>query len=92
MHPFFAGIIAILIILFHYWACRRSPKYWYVGGIVPLIWVGLLVVLFWTGTFHFAEDWKRTLFPTLIFLLMWAEGHEAAKKKEMAKMKATDLQ
>ena len=28
---------------------------------------------------------------TVIVFLMWAEGHEVAKKKEIAKMKAKDI-
>ena len=40
---------------------------------------------------HWAEDWKVLLFPTLIFLLMWAEGHQAAKKRELEKMRAQDI-
>ena len=31
------------------------------------------------------------LFPTLVLLLLWLEGHLAAKKRELARMKATDL-
>lgn len=85
-------MIAFVVIIFHYWACRRPPKYWYVGGIIPLVWVILLTVLFFNGMINWAEDWKTILFPTLIVLLMWGEGHEAAKKKEIAKMKAKDIE
>lgn len=84
-------VIAIVVFVFHYWACRRSPKYWYAGGIIPLLWFGALAVLFWKGMIHWAEDWRVLLFPTLIFLLMWAEGHQAAKKKELEKMRAQDI-
>ena len=31
------------------------------------------------------------VFPTLLFIVFWIEGHLAAKKKEIAKMKAKDL-
>lgn len=31
------------------------------------------------------------VFPTLILLLFWIQGHQAAKKKEIKKMKAKDL-
>ena len=38
-----------------------------------------------------AEDWKMLLFPTAILLLIWLEGHQAARKKELERMKAKDL-
>lgn len=84
-------VIALIVILFHYWACRRPPKYWYAGGIVPLLWGILLAVLFLNGMVDPAKAWKIILFPTLIFLLMWGEGHEAARKKEIVKMQAQDI-
>lgn len=83
--------IALGVFLFHYWACRRPPKYWYVGGIIPFVWVVLLAVLFSRGMIDWAQDWKVILFPTLIAFLMWIEGHETAKKKEIAQMKAKDI-
>ena len=84
-------VIALVVIVFHYWACRRHPKYWYVGGIIPFAWIIFLAVLFFNGMINLAEDWKTILFPTVIVFLMWAEGHEVAKKKEIAKMKAKDI-
>ena len=39
-------IIAIVVIILHVWLCRRSPKLWYLGGIIPLLWIVLLVFLF----------------------------------------------
>lgn len=92
MHPVLSLALALGVLLFHYWACRRPPKYWYVGGIIPGIWAVLLAVLFCNGKIHLQEDWRVLLFPTLIFLLMWLQGHEAAKKKEMEAMKAKDLE
>lgn len=92
MTPAITLVIALVVILFHYWASRRSPCYWYVGGIVPLAWGGLLAVLFRNGTINWTNDWKTVLFPTLIVFLMWAEGHQAARKKELAKMKAQDIE
>ncbi len=32
-------VIALAILVFHYWASRRLPRYWYVGGIIPLGWL-----------------------------------------------------
>ena len=84
-------IIAIIIIIFHVWLCRRSPKFWYLGGISPLLWIVLLVFLFFNGKINFGEDLKMIVFPTLIFILLWIEGQQAAKKKEIAKMKAKDM-
>ena len=31
-------LIAIAVIILHVWLCRRSPKFWYLGGIIPLLW------------------------------------------------------
>ncbi len=88
----FLFVIALVVIVFHYWACRRPPKYWYIGGIVPLAWVVLLAVCFFSGKINWTGDWKIILFPTLLVFLMWGEGYEAAKKKEIVKMKAKDME
>ena len=79
----FSLIIAIIVVVFHYWACRRSPKYWYLGGIVPLIWIILNIISFISG--------KVIVFPTLMIFMMWAEGQQSARKKETAKMKVKDI-
>ena len=39
-------IIAFVVIVLHVWLCHRSPKFWYLGGIIPLLWIGVLVFLF----------------------------------------------
>ena len=85
-------IIAFVVIVLHVWLCHRSPKFWYLGGIIPLLWVGTLVFLFFNGKLNFGEDWKMIIFPTLIFFLFWIQGYQAAKKKEISKMKAKDIQ
>ena len=85
-------IVALVVIVVHVWLCHRSPKFWYLGGIIPLLWVGTLVFLFFNGKINFGEDWKMIIFPTLIFFLFWIQGHQAAKKKELLKMKAKDIQ
>ncbi len=92
MNKFVTLIIVLAVIVGHTWLCHRSPKFWYLGGIVPLLWVGMLVFLFFNGKINFGEDWKMIIFPTLIFLLLWVQGHLAAKKKEIEKMKAKDIQ
>ena len=74
------------------WLCQRSPKFWYLGGIIPLLWVASLVFLFFNGKISWGEDWKMIVFPTLIFFLFWIQGHQAAKKREIEKMKAKDIQ
>ena len=84
-------IIAFVVIILHVWLSRRSPKLWYLGGIIPLLWIVLLVFLFFNEKISFGEDWKMIVFPTLIFFLFWIQGHQAAKKKEIAKMKAKDI-
>ena len=75
-------IVALVVIVVHVWLCHRSPKFWYLGGIIPLLWVGTLVFLFFNGKLNFGEDWKMIIFPTLIFFLFWIQGYQAAKKKE----------
>lgn len=91
MKSFITVIVALIVIVFHIWASRRSPRYWYVGGIIPLLWVGVLAFLFINGQIDFKEDLRVIVFPTLIFLLIWLEGHQSAKKKEMGKMKSQDI-
>ena len=85
-------IVALVVIVVHVWLCHRSPKFWYLGGIIPLLWVGTLVFLFFNGKLNFGEDWKMIIFPTLIFFLFWIQEYQAAKKKESSKMKAKDIQ
>ncbi len=84
-------IVALVVIVLHVWLCHRSPKFWYLGGIIPLLWIGVLVFLFFNGKINFGEDWKMIIFPTLIFFLFWIQGYQAAKKKEISKMKAKDM-
>ena len=84
-------IAALAVIAVHVWLCYRSPKFWYLGGIIPVLWIGVLVFLFFNGKIDFAEDWKMIIFPTLIFSLLWIQGHQAAKKRELEKMKAKDM-
>lgn len=85
-------VVALAVLVFHYWASHRPPRYWYVGGIISLAWLVLLAAAFSHGMVNWPQDWKIIVFPTLIFFFMWAEGHEAARKKELAKMKAQDME
>ena len=78
-------IIAIVVIILHVWLCRRSPKLWYLGGIIPLLWIVLLVFLFFNEKISFGEDWKMIVFPTLIFFLFWIQGHQRQRKKKLLK-------
>ena len=91
MNPVVVWVLAIADTLFHFWASRRAPKYWYLGGIVPALWIGALVFLFANGKIDLGADWQMLVFPTAILLLIWLAGHEAAKKKEIERMKAKDL-
>ena len=85
-------LIAIAVLLLHIWLSRRSPKFWYLGGIIPLLWIALLVFLFVNGKLNWGEDWKMIVFPTLIFILLWIKGQQSARKKEIEKMKAKDIE
>ena len=82
---------AAVITVFHIWASRRSPKRWYLGGIVPALWLGALGLLFWRGAVSLPEDLRMVVLPTLILLLIWAAGQQEARKRELEKMKARDL-
>ena len=76
MNPAVTWVIAIAVTIFHIWASRRKPKYWYLGGVVPVIWIGIIIFLFVNGMIHIANDWKVLFFPTVILLLIWLSGHE----------------
>ena len=91
MNTVILWITAAAVTVFHFWASRRKPKYWYLGGIVPALWVGTLMFLFVNDMIHIGEDWRILLFPTLLLILIWISGHESAKKKEMDRMKAQDM-
>ena len=54
MNPVLVWVLAAAITLFHFWASRRKPKYWYLGGIVPALWLGALVFLFANGKIDLA--------------------------------------
>ncbi len=91
MKPIFVWGIAIMVTAFHFWASRRKPKYWYLGGIIPVLWIGTVVFLFTNNMISLKDDWQMLLFPTIILLLIWICGHETAKKKEIDHMKAKDI-
>lgn len=91
MNPVLTLVLALAVTVFHFWASRRPPKYWYLGGIVPALWLAVLIFLLAKGAIRPAEDWKMLVFPTAILLLIWLAGHEAAKKKELERMRARDL-
>ena len=91
MNPLLTLAAAAEITVFQIWASRRRPRYWYLGGIVPTLWIGAVVFLLANGMIRPADDWKILLFPTAILLLIWLEGHQAAKKKELERMRAKDL-
>ena len=58
MNPALTFVIAFLILAFHIWASRRSPRFWFLGGIVPLVWFGLLAFLWSRGQISLPADWK----------------------------------
>jgi hypothetical protein len=91
MRATITGFVALLIVLFHIWASHRSPKYWYMGGIIPLVWFAMLALLFSAGQVNIGEDWFIIIFPSLLLPLLWLKGYLAAKKREANKMKAKDI-
>ena len=91
MHSVTTWTVAIMVRAFQFWSFYRLPRYWYLGGIVPAIWLILLAFLGVHGLIHPAQDWPMLVFPTVILLLLWLKGHETAKRKEIARMKARDL-
>ena len=91
MNTILTWIIAVAVTVFHFWASRRKPKYWYLGSVVPVLWIGAVIFLFAKNMIVLRDDWQMLLFPTLIFFLIWISGHEAAKKKEIKRMKAQDM-
>ena len=91
MNPILTLGIALLVLVFHTWASYRSPRFWYLGGIVPLLWVCILAYLWYHGQIDVLADWKILLFPTLLLLLIWLRGNLTAKKREMECMQAKDL-
>ena len=94
MNPALTLVIAFLILAFHIWASRRSPRFWFLGGIVPLVWFGLLAFLWSRGKISLPADWKILVFPTLAVAAAWGAGRLKAGKHEKAqldRMKAKDL-
>ena len=81
-----------LLSLYFMFGCAEEVLNLVFRRIIPLLWTALLVFLFFSGKINWGEDWKMTVFPTLIFFLFWIQGHQVAKKKEIAKMKAKDMQ
>ena len=49
MNPILTLGIALLVVVFHTWASYRSPRFWYLGGIVPLLWVCILAYICYHG-------------------------------------------
>ena len=73
---------------------RMARFYWMMAGseTAGKFYVQLLVVfLLANGQLNLGRDWKNVVFPTVILLLLWLDGHQAAKKKEMDRMKSRDL-
>ena len=74
MNPVLVWVLAAAITLFHFWASRRKPKYWYLGGIVPALWLGALVFLFANGKIDLAEDWRMLVFHAALDCEMGKEN------------------
>ena len=84
-------VAVLALTLFHFWASNQSPRRWYLGGIVPLIWAGTLALLFARGSIALRQDWAMLVFPMLLLLLIWAKGQQAARRRENNRMKARDI-
>ena len=63
MNPVLVWVIAAAVTVFHIWASRRRPKYWYLGAIVPALWIGLVVFLLANGQLNLGRDWKNVGVP-----------------------------
>ena len=74
-----------------YFPAHRERILSLLGGIAPALGVAVLIFLPATCLRRPAEAGKMLLFPTAILLLIWLEGHQAAKKKELERMRAKDL-
>ena len=75
-------IIAAAVVLFHFWASRRSPKYWFLGGIVPLVWLILMGVFLARGELDLQTHWRTVLFPPVVLILVWIQGQQAARRRD----------
>ena len=75
-------IIAAAVVLFHFWASRRSPKYWFLGGIVPLVWLILMGVFLARGELDLQTHGRTVLFPTVVLILVWIQGQQAARRRD----------
>ena len=76
--------IALVLMVAEYLLCTKLKNpLW--GGIISLAWLVLLAAAFSHGMVNWPQDWKIIVSPTLIFFFMWAEGHEAARKKRTCK-------
>lgn len=91
MRDVIVKLVTVLTIVLHCWLSYRSPKYWYLGGIVPFLWVILLIAMIAFSAIRSFGDFFTMAIPLLIFLLIWLKGHLAAKKRELNQMKARDL-
>ena len=60
MNPLLTLAAAAAITVFHIWASRRRPRYWYLGGIVPALWVAILIFLLANGAIRPAEDYRHS--------------------------------
>lgn len=75
---------AVMVTLaeFHCWSGRQNLKFWYLGLIVPLVWILAVIVFLIRGTYTLANDWRFLLIVTLSLPLIWSLGHYSARKAE----------
>lgn len=77
-----AALAALLV--FHLWASRRPARLWYLGGIAPLAWIGVLIWMGVSGVFA-GDLWGLLaggLAPLAVLLGLWAYGRQAADARD----------
>ena len=74
-------LIAVAVLILHVWLCRRSPKFWYLGGIVPLLWVALLVFFVFQWENPLGRRLEDDRFPDASFHCVLDSGTSGGKEK-----------
>ena len=78
-------LIAIAVIILHVWLCRRSPKFWYLGGIIPLLWTALLVFFVFQRENQLGRGLENDCFPDTYFFPVLDSRTSGGKEKRNCK-------
>lgn len=73
-------LVALVVIVLHVWLCHRSPKFWYLGGVLPLLWIGVLVVLF-SRQNQFWGRLENNYFPDTYLFPVLDSGTSSSQEK-----------